>query len=446
VLFIGETAYLSVLIFVILAALLYGLLFRGRLSRYVETLGRNFFNLPIVFLVIFGSLAISGAVFNRIPALRDFPQLWEYYPLVFFMGKMLLAAAVYDVLHRVFLSGTLSQNGSYYSASALAALFVGIIVLAFIDVSTTPYFLWAFICAFLFSVLRFRLLKVLSFLASTLLLLQFAVEIFRAPLTQVAESIVRAGSVENLLIAVVLLPFVLMLVRVDFLFRRGPLTGTGPVSIGLLVLLSLGGLSAAGFAVFAWPFDETRPQPVTATETIDHRADTHTLVFESPASLGSFELEFGEELLTVETEARRFALELEDMPELVELSQGSRQFLNRSRREVMVDAAFPLDRILVGLRGETSIPILDANFPISGSHVPPDGAAEDRSTRYEELRFQIGPSPPLPLVVDYTIPIDSQARVFFEGRARRLSRPFEPARGAVAITPELIIRRTLEEP
>ncbi len=440
VLFIGETSYLVVLVVVVLAALLYGLLFRGRLSRYVETLGRNFFNLPIVFLVIFGALAIAGALFDQILTFRDFPQLWEYYPLVFFLGRLLLAAAIYDVFHRIFLTSALSKNGSYYSASALAALFVGILILAFIDISTTPYVLWAFVFAFLFSIARFRLLKVLAFLASTLLLLQFVVEIFRAPLPEVAENLVRAGSIENLLIAVVLLPFVLMLIRVDFLFRRGPLTGRGPFAIGLLILFSVGGLGGAAFATFTWPFSNERPQAVRMIETIDHRRNTHTIVFESEASLGSFDVSFGDELLAVQTDARRFAVGIEGMPDLVKLSQRERRFLNRSRRELTIDADFPLDLVDVSLVAQEIIAILDANFPVAAAEPPDSAPGADR------LAFQIGPSPPLPLILDYTVPRELSPAVLFEGRSARLSRSLAVERDSIDISPQLVIRKTLEEP
>ncbi len=431
--FLGETAYVLILIAVILGVLLYGLLFRGRLSRYMQTFGRNFLNLPVVFLVIFGALALSGALLNRVVALRDFPTLWEYYPSIFFLAKMLLAAGIYLVLHRLFLSGTLSKNGSYYSASALAALFVGIIVLAVIDVSITPYFLWAFVFAFFFSIVRNRILKVITCLLSAIWLVQFTAEVFQAPLLSVAESLVTSTSVENLLIAVVLLPFVLMLIRIDFLFRKGPITGRGFVGVALLVVLGLGGLGGVGYLTFAWPFHSDNPQPVRMIETIDQGEGSHRLVFESEASLGTFDVTFGEEVLAVQTDARRFAVQIEDTPELVSLSQTQSQFLNRSRRRLIIEPAFPLSEVDVALQAAEDIIILDANFPVG----PTESA--------QVVRFQIGPSPPVPLEVDYTVPLDLDATVQFKGSARRLSRPVSVQADAIEIIPLLTITRTLDE-
>ena len=431
--FLGETTYVLILIAVILGALLYGLLFRGRLSRYMQTLGRNFLNLPVIFLVIFGALALSGALLNRIVAFRDFPTLWEYYPTIFFLAKMLLAAGVYLVLHRLFLSGTLSKNGSYYSASALAALFVGIILLAVIDVSITPYFLWAFVFAFFFSILRNRILKILAFLISTIWLVQFTVEVFQAPLLSLADSLVTSTSVENLLIAVVLLPFVLMLIRVDFLFRKGPITGRGFVGIAMLVVLGLGGLSGVGYLTFAWPFDGANPQPVRVIETIDQIEGSHRVVFESEARLGTFDVAFGGEVLAIQTDARRFAVQIEDSPDLVRLSERQSQFLNRSRRRLTIEPAFPLSHVEVALQAAEDIIILDANFPVGRAESP------------QVVRFQIGPSPPVPLEVDYTVPVDLDPTVRFQGSARRLSRPVRAQTDAIEIVPLLTITRTLDE-
>ncbi|MFW5729425.1 MAG: hypothetical protein ACOCYG_07150 [Spirochaetota bacterium] len=432
-LFLGETAYVLILIAVIVGALLYGLLFRGRLSRYVETLRRNFLNMPVIFLVVFGALALSGALLNRVIAFRDFPNLWEHYPSIFFISKMLLSAGIYLVLHRLFLSATLSKNGSYYSASALAALFVGIIVLAVIDVSVTPYFLWAFVFAFFFSVVRNRILKVSAFLLSTAWLVQLTVEVFRAPLLSIADNLVSSSSVANLLIAVVLLPFVLMLIRIDFLFRKGPITGRGFVGVAMLVIMGVGGLGGVAYLTFAWPYSAANPQPVRMTETIDHTDETHRVVFESEASLGTFDVTFGEELLAVRTDARRFAVRIEGRPDLVQLTQTQTQFLNRSRRRLFVEPAFPLAQVEVTLEAEEDIVILDANFPVAESESP------------NSVGFQIGPSPPLPLEVDYTVPVELDAMIHFRGTARRLSRDVAVETEAIDIIPLLTITQTLDE-
>ncbi|NBC30164.1 MAG: hypothetical protein GVY29_09275 [Spirochaetes bacterium] len=430
---LGETAYVVVLILVIVGTLLYGLLFRGRLSRYLETFGRNFFNLPIVFLVIFGALSLAGALLTQLTELRDFPTLWQHYPGVFFLTKMVISAAIYVILHRLLLSGVMSKNGSYYSASALASLFIGILVLAAIDVSTTPYFLWAYLFAFFFSILRLRVLKLVSFVVSTIWLFLFSLEVFSSPLLSVAGSLVSSTSVENLIIAVVLLPFVLMLVRVDFLFRRGPITGRSAPAVTVLVALIAGGIGGGGYLVFAWPFGPANPQPVTMTETVHRPAGRHTVVFESEASLGTFDVQFGEETLAVQTDQRRFAAQFQETPELVSLSQTEQQFLNRSRRRLTVDPAFTLSRADVRLRSQEEIAILDANFPV--------GPAESRTT----VRFQIGPSPPMPLLIDYTVPTDLSADVVFRGEARRLSRELQTQAESVRIFPRLVIHQVLED-
>ena len=431
--FLGETGYVLALLIIILGTLLYGLLFRGRLTRYLRTFGRNFFNLPVIFLVIFGVLTLSGVILDRIAVFRDFPSLWTHYPIIFFATKLLLAALFYLILHRLLLSTALSRNGSYYSASALASLFLGILVLATIDISTTPYFLWAFVFAFFFSVLRPRLLKVLTFLASIYLLGQFTWTVFQLPLELVASSLVSSSSQENLLMAVAVLPFLLMLIRVDFLFRKGPLTGHGGVAITILALFLTAGLAGTGYLTFAWPFDDENPQPVEMIETIDRPEARHTVVFESEAPLGSFDVTFGEELLAVQTDDRRLSVQITDAPELVTLSLEENRFLNRSRRRLTIDSRIPLSDLEVSLTGDEQLIILDANFPVE--EIP----AENR------LRFRIGPSPPTPLLVDYTLPAAAQAEVRIEGRSRSLSREFMPDATDIRLEPRLLLRRVLED-
>lgn len=431
--FLGETGYVLALLIIILGTLLYGLLFRGRLTRYLRTFGRNFFNLPVIFLVIFGALTLSGVILDRIALFRDFPSLWTHYPVIFFGTKLLLAALFYLILHRLLLSTALSRNGSYYSASALASLFLGILVLATIDISTTPYFLWAFVFAFFFSVLRPRLLKVLTFLASVFLLGQFTWTVFQLPLEPVASSLVSSSSRENLLVALAVLPFLLMLIRVDFLFRKGPLTGRGGVAITLLALFATAALAGTGYLTFAWPFGEDNPQPVEMTETIDRPEGRHTVVFESEAPLGTFDVRFGEELLGVQTEDRRLSVQIADAPELVTLSLEENRFLNRSRRRLRIDSRIPLSDVDVSLTGGEELIILDANFPVE--EIP----AENR------LRFRIGPSPPNPLVVDYTLPAVAEPQVLFEGRSRSLSRDFTLEAADIRLEPRLLLRKGLED-
>ena len=430
---LGETAYVVALILVIVGTLLYGLLFRGRLSRYLQTFGRNFFNLPVIYLVIFGALSLAGALLAQLTELRDFPTLWQHYPGVFFLTKMVISAAIYVILHRLLLSGVMSKNGSYYSASALVSLFIGILILAAIDVSTTPYFLWAYLFAFFFSILRLRVLKLMSFLISTIWLFQFSLEVFSSPLLSVAGSLVSSTSVENLIIAVVLLPFVLMLVRVDFLFRKGPITGRNALAVTVLVALIAGGLAGGGYLIFAWPFGPGNPQPITMTETINRTAGRHTVVFESDASLGTFDVEFGDETLAVQTDERRFAIQFQDIPELVSLSQTERQFLNRSRRRLTIDPVVKLSQADVTLRSQEEIAILDANFPV--------GPVESGTT----VQFQIGPSPPTPLIIDYTVPTNLSTDVVFRGEARRLSRDLRTQADSVRILPRLVIHQVLED-
>ena len=396
---ISEKSYVIVLVAVLALALGYGLVFTRRLRRYLRILARYFWVLPIMLGFIFGLLYLASWALEGILALRNMPELWAELPLLFLAFKITVPLLVVFIIltfrHRM----PIPRRGGFYSAAALLFLLLDVFVLAFVNISFTYYFLWAFAFALLFSAAANRLLKVLLFLAAPYWIVKTVIELFTLPRLEFCRVLLLSRVEGNLLIAAILLPFVLMFVRLKLIFPplhivTDRFRRSVTASVFLLVLSGL----LAVFFLYS-PYGEARPQPVAAHYLIDAQAGENRLELSSPAPLGLVQVWDGAQTVTVETRAREASVALPQTDELAETPLSTVGFLDRKNLSLRLTTAGRPYRLSLRLSSPEEFTLFDANFPYL------------REPGGREYRILVGANPPMPLAVELTVPQNRELRI-----------------------------------
>lgn len=390
---VGEQAYVLGLLVLLVASMTYGMVYRRRFGRYTKTIRRNFWNLPVYLALIFVFLLLATLLLRVFFLLRNMPSLWEAAPLSYFLMKVSLAVFLFSVWSQLVRALPFSKNGSFYSASALLFLFLDIVILAVINISLTYYFVWAFFFAFLFSVFRNRLLKAVSLVLSPIWLVKAAFDLLRLPELNMAETLLLSLVPGNLLLAFFTLPFMLMLIRMDYLIRH-PIQG----GRGFTLKLST---AASGFLTVAFvlylvvhePYGPENPQPIHAIELIDDDEETRRLELESPAPLGELLVLYGDRQYDVSSELRELFLPQAEPRSILDVTVSEERFLGRHRYTFTI-SPLTVRPSTVALRltsPEEPFVVYNSTFPY---------ALRDQSRTLEVF---IGRNPPVPLEVGLTI-------------------------------------------
>jgi len=433
---ISEKTYVTLLICVLSAMLLYGLVFTRRLRKYLRILLRSFWSLPAMLAFIFGLLLLASWAIEAVLAVRNMPSLWEELPLLFLAFKITVPLLVLFILLSFLHRMPIPRRGSFYSAAALLFLLIDIVVLAVVDISFTYYFLWAFAFALLFSITANRTLKVLLFLAAPYWIVKTVFELFTLPRLEFCRVLLLSKVNGNLLIAAILLPFVLMFIRLRLIFpplhivtdrvRRN-------VTAGLFVAVTAGLLAV--FFLYS-PYGSQRPQPVTAHYVVDGNSGSNRLVLSSPAPLGTLRVWTGVEEALLDTRARRvevpFEIRTPETETLLETSRSSLGFLDRKNVTLRLLPAGRPYRVHVRVSSPEEFTLFDANFPYLRE---PDGT---------EYRILIGANPPVPLPVELTVPRDRDFRVEIELEYLVPPAPFAVSGENIEVRTRLTYRRVLD--
>jgi len=394
-LIVSEKTYLVIFGGVIAVLLLFSLLFRRGLKRYLRTLLRNSPSIIPLAVLSFLFLAAGTFALQAILRQRGFPALWRYAPLEFLALKICVALFLYAALYNLLRRLPLPHNGRFYSAAAIFFLLIDIFVIAAFNISFTFYFLWALVFIFLSSLARNRWVKALLVLPAPFWGIRGIVMVFLAPAYPFCHFIMLSPIWGNLLVAGACLPFILALIRLGLIF---PGKGILRRRVRELVLAGLllvgGGLLAARLLTFS-PFSAERPQPITATQTIEVNAagltTSTSLLVESPGPVGALSLTNANGTRTVPPAATEEMLTLPPAESPVQISMDSSQFLKQCT--VIVSVTMPSSPRLFSatLTSGNDFILYDSSFP----------SVRDSPRAY---RLLIGASPPNPLPLELSLP------------------------------------------
>lgn len=427
---IGERVFLIVLIALLGASLLYALVFRRQFARYLRTIGRNAWNIPVLFLLIFGFLTAATYLLELLLIARRFPTIWEYYPAAYFAFKITVSVFLFSVAAQLLRHLPLSKNGSFYSAAALFMLFIDIILFSVINLSFGYYFVWAFFWAFVFSVVRQRALKAIALLLAPYFLVRVAFEVLRIPELQLTEELLLSTR-GDLLLSFMILPFLLMLIRLDFLVRH-PVRGRRAFA---LRLASIGtGALVAGMLVFVLvsnPFAPSTPQPVTALERVDYEEFERTLTLSSPAPLGELRVLFAGEEYELDLSGREHTIASDLLPDVLSVRLSYEDFLDRDRASLRIDAPQPIDELEITFLSEEPMVLYDVSYPFA---ITPDRTRAD---------VYVGKRPPLPLDVEFTVARGTAPAIDIVARSDRHPDPLEVTGRGLEASTRLEVRTRL---
>lgn len=413
VFFVGERSYLILLLAVLVSPIIYGIAFRSRLVRYVRLVARHMWALVVLAGLMFLFFFIATALIRGIMDFRDFPTLWQYAPGPYFLLKLLISIFLFAIVFQSIRGLPFPRNASFYSASAIFLLFFDVVLLSVFDIAFTFYFLWGFLFAFFFSLPRSPWLKLLFLLAAPAWLIIGGAELFAAGELSAAEGLLLSPVSGNLIFAFVLLPFLLMLIRIDLMLHRRLRLPHGSTLRAIILGSAAATVLFASALVFLDPFSAERPQPVDAVEVVDLTAGEHRLELSSPAPLEGLVVTRGGARFEIDTATRRHSLLLAGMPEPVSLTTSANQFLSRSRRSILVDSSLEPGEVLVAVTSPQEMLIFDSQFP-----------TEDVDSG-RMVRFAIGPFPPNPLEISFTVPRELPTRIDLELLSRETAFPIE---------------------
>ncbi len=390
---IPERSYILIIIAALATMVLYPLLAPNRFRSYMHSIVKYLWAIPALIGLVFGLLFLGTLIVEGVTRIQGFPDVWQLRPALFFALKLSAAVFLFAILFRYVKRIPFPKRGRFYSALALMLLYADIIVLSTLDISLAYYAVWACMWAFLFSLSSSRTAKTACLLASMIWFVKAGYDVFTLPELSVARVLLLSRTSGNLMLALLLLPFLAMLIRLDFMFRH-PRRRTKRILMTTVypVLGVAFGVLLVYLSIFT-PYSPARPQPVSVFEEADLTAGSATITIESPAPLRGLDLVVDKESYVVDTAARVYSRRIEPIGPIVSIEPTAEAFLGRKRVRIEIGAVGAPRSVSVRIRSYDDLVVYDANFPFS----------------YESFAaaiIHIGRNPPLPLAVEFTIPAE----------------------------------------
>ena len=390
-LIIREGIYIILIIVVLVAMVLYPLAFPDRIKRYTRSVARSFWFLPFLLALVFGLLILGTLFVDAIARIKGSPDGWQSRAFPFFALKISTAIFVFALMYRFIRRIPFPRRGRFYSSAALLVLFLDILILGAGNISLAYYTVWACIWTFLFTLFRWRWAKIVCILVSPFWFLKAAYDVFTLPAFEVAEQMLLSRISGNLVITFVLFPFLLLLIRIDFMFRH-PTQKTRRIFIS--AVFSVLGVICVGlstYLLFYSPYSQDNPQPVVVTEEMDFSRNEASIVVQGSGRLGAIEISGPYADLDFSTKERQYASPMRMDPSLLTTEESIVKFLGRKRITVTIEPIGIPTIIGFTIRSSEEIVIYDSNFPFSFQEP-------------KHATIHIGRYPPVPLIVEFTIP------------------------------------------
>jgi hypothetical protein len=390
---LGEAVWTAVAAGVLGALLLLSLVFVRGLKKYLRALARSgWVLLPLLGLSVAALLAATFGL-EALLAVRGFPTLWSWRPVIFLAAKLAAAALLAFAAGIPLARLGIRRHASLLSAAALLLLLVDVFVVLALDVSLAFPFLWAFCWVFLASRARRRTAKFLLFFPSAIPILAGFAEALSAPSLPLARFLLFSRWWGNLLIAVLALPFLLFLLRIGRALPVPPGRRTpGRRVLGVLALALPG---AAALGLWAWallwsPFSASAPRPVEVEQSIDATGASRLWV-SSPVRLGTVTVADGGGKRTIVIPGRTAVIDLAPSAASVSVTVRSTASLGRANVTLTIAAPAPVRRLAGVLASSSDFVLYDATLPF----------VRDEPGRY---RLPGVAFPPSPLPIGLTLP------------------------------------------
>ncbi len=396
-LFIHEFSYIIIILLLFAAVLMYPFFRRKRFYRYLHSIRRNGWVLPIIFALMFLYLSLATLLLEGIAVFRQSSAIWRQQPFIFLLLKVSFAGFLFALSHRITTPFHFTRfRGSFYSASGLFFLLLNVLILTTYNLSLTLYGAAIFILGFMFTVVSHRVSKLIYLLISILYIVVILLFIFRTGSSRAIYGILLSRFQGNLLVSFHLLPYMLFILRLRVLYhhpkqsiaKRMTLASDfifGTISAALLVYL-----------LFFYSLSPGSRQPLQINENINSHIETHTLKFESTEPLRSFT--YGQALfapdttMKIDSEKREIQRKIPYQSSVIDISINTQEFLGRTTYTLNIETPFPPEKLEVTLSSEETITLYDTDYPVSPLRDP------------RTFQFHIGRYPSIPFSFSFTVP------------------------------------------
>lgn len=431
---LSEREYVILLVILMALALVYPMFYWERFRRHLATLARHFLSVPLLLGTIFALLLASTYLVGLITVIRDIPTLWRHAPFPFFALKVTAALFLFAMLFKLLRMLPFARRGQFYTTAALFLLVVDIIAVGTVNISLTYYLVWALVWAIVFSILASPYLKSICLLISTAWLVKAAVDIFTLPALEAVRVVLLSPIRGNLYFAIILLPFILMVIRVELLFRRHLRSRRGLLTWLVDILLGSATAGLFAFLMLFEPFGPHTPQPIDVTELIDLSTGSRSVRLSSPAPIGSVLLVTDTGTTAIDTRSRSYSEALPRIAKVLTVRSSVTSFLDRRQIGLTLRPAGSPNEATIILSSPREIVIYDSNFPFSYDPVA------------NEATIHIGKNPPFPLDVEFTLPGSGQVEIKIVLVYTELPFPLELKGRNISVQKRLVVTDRLPAP
>ncbi|MCK5674208.1 MAG: hypothetical protein KAH95_12575 [Spirochaetales bacterium] len=388
--FISETDYVIFLLVLISLIIVYPFIANKRFKKYRRTIIRHFWNIPVIFFIMFLLLWIGTVIINIIFQIQSFPTLWEVLPFHFLALKLTISIFIFLLTLRLFKGIHFSQRGSFYSAAAMIYIIFDLLILISVDIAFSYYLLPVLIFTFAFTIFKNRWIKFIFLALSISVLLGGVVNIFLLDVKRVISLILLSPVTGNLIITATLIPIALMIYRLQFLFHQKNKRRAKILTISSDILLGIISIFLFIYLAAFNPYAKGRLQPITITENISIDTGSRNISFTSTEPLGEFRYSNSSKNKILNTSETYYTIpekNLEIYPDII-LTQKS--FLNRTQYLLTINSSLSPKRVTVILAGTEDIILFDSNYNSL--------SLDDRTTE-----FLVEANPELPLNLSLTL-------------------------------------------
>ncbi len=409
---LSEKLYIIIYLSLFIIIISYSLIFTDRIKKYYRTIVKNFWSVPLIFGVTFLILFISTLTLESISQLKQIPTIWQKIPIYFLIEKILISIFLYALFYNFLRKLPISHNGSFYSAVAVLFLLIDVFVLTLINISYTYYFTWALLFTILFTIAPNRYLKLFFFLISPYWLIKASSELFILHKIEFIRIVLLSGIKGNLLLSIVVQPFLFMIIRLGLLFP--PISRKSKDSdlkrnrekrrIKIAILAFIPAIVFLAYFFFLYhPYNRENPQPIKVTEYINMPQETNTLILQSPAPIGNLIYYSGvENPVNIQTNSRKYSMPINHIPKIITYKEKSQSFLDRKNYELTLIPKGEPYKIQLKVKSESEFILYDSNFPF----------LRDKSGK--NYTISIGQNPPIPLTVELTLPQNMNFEILLE--------------------------------
>lgn len=394
--FIDELSYMTGLLILFALLLITVLAQSRRVHSNFRRLARFWWTLPLLFFMVFLFLFLAALFIEEAGLLADFPTLWTHAPGTFVFFKITVAVSIILIFILIARGLPLPRDPHFYSYSAVITAGLFTLVFSALDITLTSHAVWTDAAFLLFTLSRSLRLKLLFLISALLPYAAWLAVILYQPYTAVLEFLLLNRINGNLVLTLILLPFVLAFTSLSWSGSHGNSKSSRMIIHAAILISSLSAALTLFWILRLTPYGPGSPQPVTLEDRIDMVRGERRLMLSSPGPLGRAELILDGIAYPLDNIGRRTEIRTPLNRAPLEIRGDSRRFLGRRTIRVLISGEANPVELTLRLRSEKPFTIHDAGMPFE---IASSGTAAD---------ILVGGNPPFPFEFQLTVNGDAE--------------------------------------